>query len=286
MARSGRVATSIQLPMCKTMSIAVWTVNPLEDWAMLTTGFLISLLMAAPPYVRVSDDTRALVPRTTSGVRASEVVAPLFASGAVTGEERYIVVDLRARQLYLVEGEFVRFSAPVAVGMGTPAAATAASGRFATPRGRLTVTKLEENPIWVPPDWHFAEQARKTGRRLLHLQRGDSILTHAGEVIRARGSDVVARHANGAERVITAPAGREAVIDGAVLVPPLGTRLRQYPNVLGTHRLVLADGYGIHGTTNPSSIGKAASHGCIRMRNSDVAALFPLVARGTPVYFQ
>jgi lipoprotein-anchoring transpeptidase ErfK/SrfK len=42
-------------------------------------------------------------------------------------------------------------------------------------------------------------------------------------------------------------------------------------------------GYGIHGTSNPRSIGRPASHGCIRMRNSDVEELFGLVAVGDAV---
>lgn len=42
-------------------------------------------------------------------------------------------------------------------------------------------------------------------------------------------------------------------------------------------------GYGIHGTNNPSSIGKAVSHGCIRMYNKDVIELFNLVGVGTKV---
>ncbi|HEX3012204.1 MAG TPA: peptidoglycan-binding protein [Syntrophomonadaceae bacterium] len=42
-------------------------------------------------------------------------------------------------------------------------------------------------------------------------------------------------------------------------------------------------GYGIHGTNNPRSIGKAASHGCIRMYNEDVTELYDMVALGTPV---
>ena len=40
---------------------------------------------------------------------------------------------------------------------------------------------------------------------------------------------------------------------------------------------------GIHGTNKPSSIGKAASKGCIRMHNRDVEALYELVPIGTPV---
>ena len=39
----------------------------------------------------------------------------------------------------------------------------------------------------------------------------------------------------------------------------------------------------IHGTNHEESIGEPASHGCIRMRNADVAALFEEVRIGTPV---
>lgn len=42
-------------------------------------------------------------------------------------------------------------------------------------------------------------------------------------------------------------------------------------------------GYGIHGTNVPSSIGKAASHGCIRMGKADVEELFSMVAVGDQV---
>ncbi len=55
-------------------------------------------------------------------------------------------------------------------------------------------------------------------------------------------------------------------------------------NPLGTRWLGLTlKGYGIHGTSNPSSIGRNASHGCIRMRNHDVEELFKMVAVGDPV---
>jgi peptidoglycan hydrolase-like protein with peptidoglycan-binding domain len=43
-------------------------------------------------------------------------------------------------------------------------------------------------------------------------------------------------------------------------------------------------GYGIHGTNNPRSIGRLASHGCIRMYNRDVTGLYDQVPLGTPVY--
>lgn len=42
-------------------------------------------------------------------------------------------------------------------------------------------------------------------------------------------------------------------------------------------------GYGIHGTNNPRSIGKAASHGCIRMGKADLEMLFAQVKTGDTV---
>lgn len=40
---------------------------------------------------------------------------------------------------------------------------------------------------------------------------------------------------------------------------------------------------GIHGTNEPESVGRRASHGCIRMRNEDVSQLASLLPLGTPV---
>jgi lipoprotein-anchoring transpeptidase ErfK/SrfK len=55
-------------------------------------------------------------------------------------------------------------------------------------------------------------------------------------------------------------------------------------NPLGTRWIGLSKkGYGIHGTNAPGSIGRNASHGCIRMRNHDVEELFEIVAVGDVV---
>jgi lipoprotein-anchoring transpeptidase ErfK/SrfK len=55
-------------------------------------------------------------------------------------------------------------------------------------------------------------------------------------------------------------------------------------NPIGTRWMGLsAKGYGIHGTNVPSSIGKSASHGCIRMRQQDLEELFELVNVGVTV---
>jgi LysM repeat protein len=54
--------------------------------------------------------------------------------------------------------------------------------------------------------------------------------------------------------------------------------------VYGTRWMGLSKpNYGIHGTNNPSSIGKAVSLGCIRMYNQDIESIFSMVSLGTPV---
>lgn len=55
-------------------------------------------------------------------------------------------------------------------------------------------------------------------------------------------------------------------------------------NILGTRWIGLSKkGYGIHGTTQPESVGKAVSKGCIRLMNSDVEELFEFVVTGTEI---
>ena len=55
-------------------------------------------------------------------------------------------------------------------------------------------------------------------------------------------------------------------------------------NPLGNRWIGLSQkGYGIHGTNEPKSIGKAASHGCIRMAKKDLEQLFEIVRPGDSV---
>jgi lipoprotein-anchoring transpeptidase ErfK/SrfK len=55
-------------------------------------------------------------------------------------------------------------------------------------------------------------------------------------------------------------------------------------NPLKARWMGIADGAGIHGTSEEGSIGSAASHGCIRMRVPEVEALYDEVSVGAPVY--
>ena len=55
-------------------------------------------------------------------------------------------------------------------------------------------------------------------------------------------------------------------------------------NILGTRWLGLnLPGYGIHGTTDPQSLGKQITQGCVRMSNSEVEELYDIVPVGAEV---
>jgi lipoprotein-anchoring transpeptidase ErfK/SrfK len=55
-------------------------------------------------------------------------------------------------------------------------------------------------------------------------------------------------------------------------------------NILGTRWLGFnLPGYGIHGTTDPQSLGRQVTQGCVRMSNSEVEELYTIVPVGTEV---
>lgn len=61
---------------------------------------------------------------------------------------------------------------------------------------------------------------------------------------------------------------------------PLGVR------AINMNRFGRDTGLRIHGTSNTRQIGMAASHGCIRLTNSNVTTLFSKVKPGTPIIVQ
>lgn len=142
---------------------------------------------------------------------------------------------------------------------------------FRTPIGRFRIKSKEENPKWVPPDWHFIEEAQKYGLSVVRLQRGQSIggVYVSGNEVYAGGWPV--------------EPGQTIIRGGAVVIPPVGTRARQYPDVLGTHRLNLGDGYALHGTQQVRQLGQSVSHGCVRLHNDDIARLFQMAGVGDEV---
>ncbi|MGA7827941.1 MAG: L,D-transpeptidase [Geobacteraceae bacterium] len=198
----------------------------------------------------------------------------------------YLVISLVERHLWYKQGKKVLLTTKVATGSGKELEKEdgASAWKFETPRGRLVVRSKEENPLWVPPDWFYVEQARKHKLGLMHLKRGQRLTTADGSTIKVEGANVVRVQPDGKKSIMEPTDSLTIVVDGIVLIPPLGTNQRRFKNVLGTHRLNLGNGYGIHGTNNPESVGQAVSHGCMRVINEDIDKLYDMVPVGTPVY--
>jgi len=197
----------------------------------------------------------------------------------------YIVVSIADHRLWYKRGDQILFTTQVATGSGKVLAKGGGNKwKFETPRGRLVVESKETEPTWVPPDWHYVEMAKKKNMGLVHLVRGQAIKLPDGSVITVEGNEVVRKAADGQEIPFDVAEGREIVANKNMIIPPFGTTQRKYSGVLGTNRLNLGDGYALHGTDAPSSIGTSVSHGCVRLRNEDIETLYQMVPVGTPVY--
>lgn len=199
----------------------------------------------------------------------------------------FIVISIADNRLWYRRGDEVLFETRVATGSGKfldKAGATGEQWKFETPRGRLVVLRKDVDPAWVPPDWHYVEAAQKKKLQLVRLERGQAIPSPTGGQVVVSGANVVTRLDDGTEVPFEVKDGHEIVVGNALIMPPFGTNQRRYVGVLGANRLYLGDGYGIHGTDAPTSIGQSVSHGCIRVRNEDIETLFRIVPVGTPVY--
>jgi hypothetical protein len=267
---------------------------------MLILGFIAAavlsvMLLTRTAELRYQRDVNRMVYNDNLGV-LNEIKAKLGMTGdslrallnespAAAANQPYIVVSMADHRIWYKQGKEVLFEAPVATGSGKElVGGSGGNWRFETPRGRLVVKGKDENPAWVPPDWHYVEMANKRGLGIVHLDQGESIRAGDG-VITTKGGEVVKRYSNGVTVSLgTGVEGKEIVANGNIVVPPYGTSARRYLGVMGTRRLELGDGYGIHGTDHPETIGQSVSHGCVRMRNEDIERLYPMVPVGTPVY--
>ena len=267
---------------------------------MLILGFVIAavlsvMLLTRTAELRYQRDVNRMVYNDNLGV-LNEIKAKLGMTGdslrallnespAAAANQPYIVVSMADHRIWYKQGKEVLFEAPVATGSGKElVGGSGGNWRFETPRGRLVVKGKDEDPAWVPPDWHYVEMANKKGLGIVHLDQGESIRT-GDAVITTQGGEVVKRYNNGSTVSLgTGVEGKEIVANGNIVVPPYGTSARRYLGVMGTRRLELGDGYGIHGTDHPETIGQSVSHGCVRMRNEDIERLYPMVPVGTPVY--
>ena len=211
-----------------------------------------------------------------------------------------ILVSTAENKLWLRSNGQTVFEAVCSTGKGTTLAVDGKTLVFDTPIGKLHVVQKEENPQWVPPDWHYVEEARKNGMRVVHLNRGDTLDARTAQparsdtgfwslfrgkknnnpVLKVKGDTVVI--SDGTNERELAP-GTTITAGDAIVVPPVDTKQRHYDKVLGKYRLELGDGYGIHGTDEPEKLGQSVSHGCVRVGDDDIARLYQMVNVGDTV---
>jgi hypothetical protein len=192
-----------------------------------------------------------------------------------------VVVSLQDRHVWAIVGMDTVLSAPAAVAKGTTLEYGNSSWRFSTPRGARTVLSKEADPIWQPPDWLYAETALEHGLKLDHLYAGKPVKLGDGRSLTVRG-DYVGIVENG--QFAALPTDEHIVFNGRLYIPPMGTKNRHVEGELGKFRLNLGDGYLLHGTPYKNSIGMAATHGCVRLRDEDIEWLYEHVPVGTKVY--
>jgi lipoprotein-anchoring transpeptidase ErfK/SrfK len=297
----------------------------LGSWALLALALGLATIAVAGEWINVRDSRRldrvAMIDemiaertgnragklRQTTALRAAEVYA---LQNQVQGIEQQtsdvpdtgqtIIVSTAENKLYVRRGGQTIFEAVCSTGKGTTLKIDNRTWVFDTPIGKFHVKAKDENPEWVPPDWHYVEEARKNGMRVVHLNPGDSIDARTGEpasnrsegiwswfsghsnnpVLRVKGNTVV-ENDGGSEREL--PPGKMIIAGDAIVVPPVNTKQRHFQGVLGLYRLELGDGYGIHGTDEPEKLGERVSHGCVRLSDQDIARLYSMSNLGDTV---
>lgn len=103
-----------------------------------------------------------------------------------------------------------------------------------------------------------------------------------------RGEEIIKQYTVATGTDNSTPVGTFTVVN-RLINPPWYTSTGIIPsgdsrNVLGTRWMGLdKPGYGIHGTTDPATVGQQVTAGCVRMRNADVEELYTVIPEGTVV---
>lgn len=193
----------------------------------------------------------------------------------------YVSLDQRRLWVVTLDGDTL-LAAPVAVGKGNVVSYAGRTWRFKTPKGVRTVIAKDADPVWIPPEWFYIEVAQEYGLAVRTLPATGPVPLADGTALTVRDDVAGIIGADSVFREL--PLDEHIVFDGALFVPPLGSRNRQVKGELGRYRLDLGDGFYLHGTPHRTSVGRAATHGCLRLRDEDIEWLYEHVPVGTRVY--
>jgi lipoprotein-anchoring transpeptidase ErfK/SrfK len=126
--------------------------------SMLVTGLVVLAGTWAPPasaQARFSDDGGEV--RFRSDVLEREVVTD---ASLIRNDGRYVVVHLAENRVFVFDGERAVWSAPAGTGTGFRLATGEHQWKFSTPKGMFRVKRMEKDPLWEAPDWHFIEKGQ------------------------------------------------------------------------------------------------------------------------------
>ena len=158
----------------------------------------------------------------------------------------------------------------------------------------VSAQEVEGLPNYAPRNGTFITVDISTNRLYL-FKEGEAVVkapvaTGTGKVL-VHGDDVWAFHTPRGHlkvlRKLVDPVWRKpdwAFIEDGEPLPPPDSPKRLVKGHLGKYALDLGDGILIHGTDDVDSIGRKASHGCIRMPDDALEKVYNTVKVGTDVY--
>ncbi len=216
-------------------------------------AFVLLVLCAAPVAAQSTNAVAAPIAMDTAAIHVSTLTR--------------LVVSIRARTLWVIDGVDTLRTVPVAVASGRVLRYGARAWRFALPIGKRVVRAKRTDPVWTPPDWLYVEAGRANQLRVRQLPAAGVPLRN-GQRLVLRDS-LVGLLRNGEFSAL--PVDEHIVFDGTLFIPPVASLNRRVSGELGKYALDLGDGYLLHGTRDESSIGTASTHGCLRMGEDDLA---------------
>ena len=212
-------------------------------------------------------------------VRALNPRPPLRLSPGHRGQ-LHLDIYIAQRKLVLVDGRDTILTTPVAVASGLTLHYAGRAWTFRTPKGERQVLRKAVDPVWTPPDWHYAETAAEYHLRLVRLPAGGVRISRGRRLVVRDGRVGVVQPD---EEFRPLRSDEHIVFDGQLFIPPYGTDNRRVTGELGPYALDLGDGYMIHGSIDEAAFGQARTHGCIRVNDDDLRWLFENVPVGTRV---
>ena len=163
----------------------------------------------------------------------------------------YLIIDTRQNRFQLRRGDLLVRTGYCGTGKGWTDSDSGIVYNFGTPRGLRRVLRTGENPYWYRPDWYWIERGMRPPEPESLIVVPDTLEWE--EQIAFYNDSLTA-----SERVM----------------------VKKVPGALGNYKLDLGDGILLHYGVGR---GRNSSHGCIRLSEWDLEAIFETLEVGDPV---